>query len=68
MHRLHACVSPACMLVLAPTFDRFTHLGVVTELEKELLNGLRKRGKGGRNQAADARLDPNIDPKKATRM
>ena len=27
-----------------------------------------KRGKGGRNPALDARLDPNIDPKKAARI
>lgn len=31
-------------------------------------NGKRRRGKGGRRPAADPRINPNIDPKKAKRI
>lgn len=31
-------------------------------------NGKRRKGKGGRRPAADPRIDPTIDPKKAKRI
>lgn len=37
-------------------------------LDDKFAASLKKRGKGGRNRAADARLDPNLDPKKASRI
>ncbi len=38
------------------------------DIADDMLTSIPKRGKGGRNPAMDARLDPAIDPRKAARV
>uniref|UniRef100_A0A7R9YWF4 BZIP domain-containing protein n=1 Tax=Chlamydomonas euryale TaxID=1486919 RepID=A0A7R9YWF4_9CHLO len=42
--------------------------GSLTDVGGSLMKCVHKKGKGGRNPAGDARLDPSIDPKKAMRI
>ena len=56
------------MALSIPTNDGMEPLDGLFNEEEAKPVALRRTSKGGRNTAMDARLNPNLDPKKAARI